>query len=366
MALRPKLLISAVITISLVLSGLFVFSEPARSDTPAIFSPVSGIDATTGTAIPLKTSGGQNSDIFKLSASDDKRMQTNSAWPGTGIYDENKYLEFVFVPNIPTDTVTSSVSITYEYRRATILKEAKLEIWDGDQWKDISIGLPAEINADLSETKDISSIISSVNAINGLKVRFLAYRDTSAVSATTSHDLVQLEVSYSTPTPTPSDSFSPDASASAMVSPSPSPDVLAIPTPVVDTPTPTPNYIYASEPTPTPFNTLVPTPDILVASGSEDLLASNSFESPSPSPTASPSFSPTPEATPSISLEVTSNPLLAVIVPPKIVYRRVAPIPMASIIPVPVLQSISRIQQVEIAVVNIWHLLTHYLDMIRR
>ncbi len=242
----------------LVTSASLLVCSNALADTSA-YVPVSGTDATSDTPSVFTTTA--TGDVFKLSLSDDKRMASNTAWPGTGSYDESKYIEFNFSPGISADAVISSVAVTHEFRRATILTGAKLEVWDGSTWNNVALTLPSAINTDFSETKDITSLIAGPVALNTIKVRFLAYRDTVATSATTSHDYLSLVVEYSVP-PTPT------------------------PTPVPsDTPTPTPTD------TPTPTPTLTPTPDPATPTPTPTA-------TPTPAPSTTPSETPTPAPTP--------------------------------------------------------------------
>jgi len=264
---------ASLIATSLVLAGL-LFSPQSLAET-STFAPVSGVDNTEGDAASLTAS-----DISRLTSSDDSRMASNVAWPGTGSYDETKYIEFAFTPSIPVDAIISAVSITHEYRRNAILVGAKLEVWDGSMWHDISIEVPSANATDISETKDIIALVSTPTALNSLAVRFLAYRDTPAVSATTSHDLIELSVSYSlpaTPTPTPSPTATPTPS------PSPIPSITPTPTPAT---TPSPSYSTDLGPTKTP------TPPAIVTT-------------PTPEPKATPNPVPVSSISPSPAISVT-------------------------------------------------------------
>ncbi|OGN16705.1 MAG: hypothetical protein A3C88_02730 [Candidatus Yanofskybacteria bacterium RIFCSPHIGHO2_02_FULL_50_12] len=229
------------------------------------FAPVSGTDSTEESA--ALTCCATSSDVGRLSASDDSRMASNGPWPGVGAYDETKFIEFVFQPNIPADAAISSISVIHEYRRSAILVAAKLEAWDGNSWHDIALEVPTANSTDISATKDISSIIDTPAKANGLVIRFLAYRDTPASSATTSHDYIGLSITYSVPTPTPT--------------PTPEP-----------TPTPTPEPTQSPTPEPTPTTTPVPSPS----------------PSPTPVPTVTPTPIPTPTATPVPPVSKTPNP----------------------------------------------------------
>lgn len=312
--------------------GVLGFSNVA-ADTAATFVPVSGTDATGDS--PSAMTASSSGDIFKFSLSDDKRMATNAAWPGTGAYDENKYIELVFSPGIPDGSVVSSVTVTHEYRRNTILTAAKLEIWDGNAWDDVPLSLPDTTGTDLSETKDISSFLTTSAAVNGLKMRFLAYRDTVATSSTTSHDYLVVTVNYNsatpsaTDTPTPSDTATPSPTTTPTISstptpttsatPSPSPATSAVPTPTYQasygssfTPTPTPSV--SKTPTPTPKVSATPTPSVTVTPTAIPLTAeiAAAITTPTPLPTPirryyakkKPAPTPTPEPTPTPRMSV--------------------------------------------------------------
>lgn len=353
------------VAVGVALMGLFVFGRGVRSDTAVMFGVVTGTDNTLG-AMRAFT----QTEITKLSVSDNSRIQTDGNWAMTGAYDETKYLEFVFTPNISASASVSSVAINHEYYRSNALIGAKLEIWSSSSWHDVPISLPQTSGTagEISQTLDITSLAPNSTILNSIKIRFLAYRSTAIQSGIkTSHDLIQLAVNYSTPTltpsptdsatltPTPSDTISPTASASDIATPTP--DVSVSPTPEI-TPPPTPIS--------TPFIFLTPEPEVPPAPDDTPLPASVSFQSPSPSPTASPSFSPTPEATPSASFEITTNPLVAVIAPAKIIHRKIKTTPTPSAAPIIFTRSPSPVHQLGLVVMNIWHLFGYYVNMIRR
>ncbi len=374
--------LSAVMAVSLACAGLFIFSQRVKSDTAVTFNVVSGTDST-GTAAKVFSA----SEILELGASDNQRNGTSANWPIAGGYDESKYMEFTFAPSVPAGAVLSSVTVTHEYYTQATLSGAKLEVWNGSVFQDVPISLPSKTGSagEISETKDIAGIISSPAQLSGLKIRFLAYRNASlgaVANLKTFHDYIGVTINYAiptatftptpsdssviTPTPLPSDIISPDASASATVALSPTPEFSVSPAPIYDTPASQSANAFVPMPTATPFDTLAPIPDILIASESDNPLASDSFETPNPSPTASPSFSPTPEATPSASFEPTPNPLMAVIAPPKIIHYRIKPTPLSSVSITPLPKPPSRIHKIKMGVINAWHLLTRYLNMIGR
>ncbi|HAU07815.1 MAG: hypothetical protein A2568_03460 [Candidatus Yanofskybacteria bacterium RIFOXYD1_FULL_44_17] len=187
-------------------------------------------------------------DISKLSANDNTRIQSNEPWPNDGTYDESKYLEFIFSPNIAGDSTINSVSISHKYRRSGALAGAKLEIWDGvDFSHQLLLTTEGALNNDVIDNFDLTDIVNSVSKINNLKIRFLAFRNPSAETHT-SHDLISLSVGFdglestpsSSPTPsssyspTPEPSSSPTATPSPVSSPSPSPTSTSEPGDVSD------------------------------------------------------------------------------------------------------------------------------------
>lgn len=282
---------AASVTIAGLCAGLLCIPPSIFADTSASFVPASGTDATSGSAAALTTT--PTGDIARLAVSDDSRMASDGPWPGTGAYDETAYIEFAFVPSIPGDSTPVSVTLTNEYRRATVLTAAKLEVWDGNVWQDIAISLPSAINTDFSETVDVSSILDTAGKINGAKVRFLAYRDTPAASATTSHDFISLNVVYAVATPTPSDTptLTPSPTPEATETPTPSAVPSETPTPTV---TPTPSETPEPTETPTPSATPMPTPSVTPTA--TPTASPRPSYTPSPSPTKTPT--PTPRSTP--------------------------------------------------------------------
>ncbi len=342
--------------------GFFSFSV-SIADTLDAFVPVSGVDTTNGSESVLTTTA--SGDIFKLSLSDDKRMASNLAWPSSGSYDETKYIEFLFNPNIPIESVISSVTITHEYRRATILAATKLEIWDGNIWNDIPLILPDAISNDISETKDIFSIIDTPPKVNGIKIRFLAYRDTHASSATTSHDFLKLTVGYvamENPSPTSTPLATPDSMLPPQV------------TPTVET-----------TPSATPTSTLTPTSPSVPSD-----VSVVSYFSPTPAPSAppvlvyspiptiymipTPSFSPTPTptealtSTPSLVPTIIANSLVATITTPRAVVRKIPPTPLPSVVPVKPYQPkiVTEFIIIKNKILNIWHWLNRPQNTTRK
>ena len=174
--------------LALVLCGSFGMSIARASASTVTLVPSSGGDTTLGAAVFSA------SDLNKLSASDDVRVSSNTDWMSGSSYDEAGYLEFSFSPTIPDGATITSVSITNEFRRTGALTAAKLEVWNGTQFVDFPVTV-GTINVDHTDTVDASSVVSTLSQVRGLRVRFLAYRDTQG-STKTSHDYVAVTIGY--------------------------------------------------------------------------------------------------------------------------------------------------------------------------
>ena len=172
---------------------LFGFTSSTFADT-SNSSPVSGSDTTSGAMQALTVS-----DITNISTSNDVRVVSDGNWPMAGAYDESKYLEFIFQPNLPVDAIIDAVSVAHEYRRSAALNGAKLEIWDGTTWSNQTLNIPATTNTDLSQSLDLLSGLNTAGKINNLKVRFLAFKNAVVATNTTSHDFLNLTVTYHLP-----------------------------------------------------------------------------------------------------------------------------------------------------------------------
>lgn len=174
---------------ALIVGGFFAPDFQAQGSTNVNFLATSGSDVSTGVSVSSTAN-----DVTKLDTSDDSRIQSNGPWPNNGSYDEEKYIEFVFSPNVPTNAVISSVVITHEWRRSGTLTEAKLEVWDGN-FANYALSLPGSSNQDFSEDIDVTSLINTPVKVNDLKARFLAYRGAGA-DTKTSHDFIKVTVAY--------------------------------------------------------------------------------------------------------------------------------------------------------------------------
>jgi len=165
--------------------------------TMSTYTIISGLDNSDGLMDSFNSA-----EITRLSVggADNDRIQSNGNWPVSGAYDESKYIEFVFNPNLDNGAVIDSINLNHEYYETVKLTSAKVEIWDGLNFVDYPINLTKSTGTanEISETIDIIKTIDTVEKLNAIKVRFLAYRNNPGVSVKTSHDSINLMVLYTT------------------------------------------------------------------------------------------------------------------------------------------------------------------------
>ncbi|KKQ45636.1 MAG: hypothetical protein US65_C0051G0004 [Candidatus Yanofskybacteria bacterium GW2011_GWC2_37_9] len=147
-------------------------------------------------------------DISKLQASDSEpgngidRMGSDK-WSDQNSYDESRYIEFLFNPNIPQNALISEVKITNEFQRSAALAGAKIEVWDGQSFVNLNGTTLGTIGEDHTDIVNATPILNTPDKINNIKIRFLAYRETPTASGTTTkHDFMGLSITFSTPTDT--------------------------------------------------------------------------------------------------------------------------------------------------------------------
>ncbi len=200
------------------------------------FTPTSGIDTTSGSAVALTSS-----DITNLNSSNDVRQVSDGNWSMSGGYDSALYIEYVFSPALSAGQSVSSIIITHEFRRSAALDAAKLQVFetDANTWHDEPLTLPSASNTDISQNINVSSYIDTVNDVNGIKIRFTAYRSTSVGSITTSHDFLRVQVAH-TPASTSTSTSSPTSTST--------PTQTRTPT-LTHTPTVSPTHTRTSTPT---------------------------------------------------------------------------------------------------------------------
>lgn len=172
--------------LAVLLNSFFISVASAEN-----FMVSSGVDNTADASTPLSAS-----DITKINTSDDSRFQNNSiTWPAGESYDESKYIEFIFAPNIPENAIINEVYLTHEFRRSGALTGAKLEVWDGSTFQD-EVLTTGSINTDHTDITPTLTYLDTPEKINNLAVRFLAYRGVGG-NTKTSHDFLGLTVNYS-------------------------------------------------------------------------------------------------------------------------------------------------------------------------
>ena len=197
-----------ILAVTLIVNGFFITQVSAESVTKD-FAVTSGVDASGDSPISFSSS-----EINKLSSVDTNRIQSNGVtWPKSGAYDENKYMEFIFSPDVPENAVIENITVVNNFRRSGALDGAKLEIWDGENFVDQEISKGSNTTTDNNESIDATSFIETSSQINNLKVRFLAYRGEGG-NTKTSHDFIGLSVTYhesiSDPDPDPEPDPNPD------------------------------------------------------------------------------------------------------------------------------------------------------------
>ena len=178
------------------ISSFFISSSYAQTEENYVV--ISGIDKSSGIAKDFTPS-----EIERLGVSDSElgsgidRVRSDK-WPDAGVYDPERYIEFIFSPDLPTDVTISEVKVTHEFQRSAALEGAKIEIWDGDSFVEhpgVTLGSSGEDHTDVI---DVTSILDTPDKINNTKIRFLAYRASPTASGTTTgHDFFGLSVTYS-------------------------------------------------------------------------------------------------------------------------------------------------------------------------
>ena len=182
--------------------SFFIFTTSASTTNDYVVT--GGTDSSGETSAEFSAS-----DIEKLSVSDSEpgngidRMRSEK-WPDDNQYNEDRYIEFIFSPNIPQDAVISEVKITHEFQRSAALVAAKIEVWDGENFIDQTGTTLGTSGEDHTDVVDITSILDTAEKINNTKIRFLTYRATVTQSGTTTgHDFIGLSVTYDIPAPPP-------------------------------------------------------------------------------------------------------------------------------------------------------------------
>ncbi len=248
---------SLIFVTTFLIINIFGFMN-VQASANANYNISSGVDNSDGLSDAFLPA-----ENIRLGSSDNDRVQSNGNWP-VGNYDESKYIEFVFSPSVPSGAIIESASISHEYYESVKLTAAKLEVWNGTSFVDYPINLPVTSGSanEISETVNIFNTISTANQVNGLKVRFLAFRETIASSIKTSHDLMVLNVTYSMPEVLPPVVVDPEPSPQPEIIPEPIPETIPDPAPAPD-PVPEPHPAPTPEPDPLPVVSPDPVPVVV-------------------------------------------------------------------------------------------------------
>ncbi len=197
-----KVLLSILIGQLAFLSAVFsVFKAPlalAASNSDS-FAAIAGKDTTTSGAYTLSPS-----DVSLLATRDDNRYTTQGYWPdNTSAFDPTEYLAFSFSGStIPAEAHLENVTFAHEYQVGTTgnFTATQYRIYtDSTLLGSINGSLPAQINSDWQETINLSSVVTDLQTLNNLSIRFLAYTQENK-NLRSSHDFAQLSVTYHIPT----------------------------------------------------------------------------------------------------------------------------------------------------------------------
>lgn len=132
--------------------------------------------------------------------SDDIKYQNWSNWPDeqTG-YNEAKFIEFHFSPDVPSDGIVTSSKIVNEYTVTKVVDEtsSKLEVYEytSGNWVDYALSVPTVAETDVTDTIDVSLLIDNPSDANNIKIRFLSYTARKG-KYKTKHDHLKLVVTY--------------------------------------------------------------------------------------------------------------------------------------------------------------------------
>ena len=195
------LLIAPVLFAVVALSVGFLSSADAASSTIHMV-PTGGTNATSLTPTPITSGNISSIQSVEIPTS----MYALYTWPDNlTAYDENKYVEYTFAsPDVPAGAVIDSVSLTHTYYvPGTPVSAAKIEVWDGTAFTDVPLSVPSVKGkaGTVTDTKDITSLLSTPDKVNAAKVRFLAYGN-GAAPIRTGEDYLDIDVAYHTTAPT--------------------------------------------------------------------------------------------------------------------------------------------------------------------
>ncbi len=140
-------------------------------------------------------------------------------WPQQADYDETRYVEFVFKPNVPLNRTVTQTSIINEWRPNHIVDStyAKLEVYKNStgEWGNYSLSVPTHAGVDTTDTIDLSSFINTASDVDSIRIKFLAYTKLKGTDNKfkSFHDLITLSATYSTIISVSATSLAPDSAA---------------------------------------------------------------------------------------------------------------------------------------------------------
>lgn len=180
------------ILITAVLS-FFILVSPVLAVTQT-FYPTSGTDATPTFSYTLTST-----DLSKLTVSDNDRYSNQAMWINPE-YDDSKYIDFIFSPNLPYNASTiNSVTLTFEWQISALwVLGAKVNMWDNNigGYQTQELVLPDQQGVDKTDVIDMSSFLTTRDDVNNFKIRFQAKDGSCINGGFTRHDLVKIDVDY--------------------------------------------------------------------------------------------------------------------------------------------------------------------------
>jgi prepilin-type N-terminal cleavage/methylation domain-containing protein len=157
-------------------------------------NPSAAIDTTSGSSNTLSST-----ERGYLVTSNNQRYQTDSSWDSNS-FNPAEYLQFSFAAGIPSGSTIDSVALYFEWQRQSDIDGAQLLISgnNGSSWTTYTITpLPGSGNdSTISVDLITNGSINTYSEVNNLIIRFQASRDNSGSNRYTSHDWVEVNVTY--------------------------------------------------------------------------------------------------------------------------------------------------------------------------
>jgi len=177
-------------TVQVVLIQWNEYVPPAQVGTSTL-GPNYGNDTTNE---PYELS---DSDLRRLTQSDDDRYEVQQVWES--IYIDTEYLDLEFEDiSLPPGATIVSVVLKFEWCRSEAVNGARIVVYVGPgEIGTIDLSPLPDPGQDRTEEINLMDLgIDTVGEINGLRIRFQATGD--GMTAKTHHDLAVVEVTYIT------------------------------------------------------------------------------------------------------------------------------------------------------------------------